>query len=432
MKKLIATLIKFIIKKIFFICGLFTQKKYIFFVPHPGMCKIDLYDIINYKSDSALSFLHYLLSHKKLTNKTFVVATRDNVNTEMYVKYVEKNFPEYNVLYIPIHANNSYSTFQQLKRFVEFCRITSKCSHIFTSITYDFSNLISSQVVVDLNYFTCAMKNDILDRESPHYNGIEKVGHEYKYIIGTSEFAIRLTMPEMTLPYRKYVNIGLCRNDNLLNGERCEWLRNEIQSHVTFKVNTIVLYTPTHRDYESRLTGTDRRSILGFDYSPSELESFLRSHGIVFICKLHPKQNALVVESDLPEGLILHKPDSRYGLTELMQASDALMTDYTSVYFDYLLLDKPIIFNFYDLDVYKRERGVPCEPMSAISAGEIVNNINEMMHALLNLEVNLHNYASMRLFVRNLFFTQQDNKTCSRVYNFIFPDETLINISSHK
>ena len=211
----------------------------------------------------------------------------------------------------------------------------------------------------------------------------------------------------------------MCRNDNVLNGDKCDWLRNEILKKVRYKVNKIILYTPTHRDYESALK-SGNRSVLGFDYNADDIQQFLNVNGIVFICKLHPKQNALIVEKDLPEGLLLHKPDERYGLTELMQVSDALVTDYTSAYFDYLLLDKPVIFNFYDLELYKKERGVPFEPMSAIAAGEIVENVEEMKKALLDLDNNAINNKQKRAFVRDLFFTMQDTKSCERVYKFIF------------
>lgn len=410
----------FLIKRFYYLKSFYSKKNVVLIVPHSGMCRVDLYDIINYKSDSALSFLHYVLENKLLEDKLLLVATRDDADLSRYYRYIEQNYTGRHVEFTKMFANRSYSKIDKLSRHIEFCKNVSKCSHIFASITHDFSGLISNQVVVDLNYFTCAMKNDILDRDNPYYMGVENVGKEYTYIIGTSEIAIRLTMPEMTIPYKRYVNIGLCRNDYVLNGDKCEWLRKEIMGNVSYTVKNIVLYTPTHRDYESNLAGDNSRSILGFSYDNLKLSKFLQNNGIVFICKLHPKQNALVVESELPEGLILHRPDERYGLTELMQISDVLVTDYTSVYFDYLLLDKPIIFNFYDLEVYKRERGVPCEPMSAISAGEIVYNEEEMMHALLNIEDNKKDYREMRKFVRNLFFTYQDTNTCKRVYDFVF------------
>lgn len=418
----IQNLLQYLIRKIYYVVGLYTTKNTVYFVPHSGMCKIDYYDIINYKSDSALSFLHYILENNLLLNKTLLVATRDDADFDKYEEYIKINYPNRKIYFTPIFANKRYSSAQKLKRYIEYCRNISISSHVVTSITQDFSDLVSSQILVDLNYFTCAMKNDILAPDNPHYMGAEKVGHEYKYIVGTSEIAIRLTMPEMTLPYKRYVNLGLCRNDNVLNGDKCDWLRKEIADSVSYEVKTIVLYTPTHRDYESKLTVNDSRSVLGFNYDSQSFGQFLKDNGIVFICKLHPKQNALVVKSELPEGLILHKADTRFGLTELMQVSDALVTDYTSVYFDYLLLNKPVIFNFYDLDIYKMERGVPCEPMSAISAGEIVENENQMKSALLNLNENTEKYAEKRSIIRDLFFTYQDTDTCKRVFDFIFTE----------
>lgn len=419
MKKIIDLLLLFI-RYIYYWIGKFSKKDTIMFVPHSGMCRVDLYDIINYKSDSALSFLRYILDNVLLMEKKILIAVRDDADMKRYSDYVRQYFPNRQIKFTPIFYNKRYSYVGKLQNHVKYCRNVTKCSHIFTSITQDFTHLVSDQVLVDLNYFTCAMKNDILDPESPYYMGVEKVGHEYKYIVGTSEIAIRLTLPEMTLPYKRYVNLGLCRNDYLLNGDKCDWLRNRIESKVSYKVNTIVLYTPTHRDYEENLTPCGNRSVLGFKYNATEFEQFLKRNGIVFVCKLHPKQNALVVEKELPEGLILHEPNPGYGLTEMMQVSDALVTDYTSVYFDYLLLDKPIIFNFYDLDVYKKERGVPCEPMSAIAAGDIVEDECQMKEALLHLRENKVKYCKKREIIRDLFFTHQDAKSCERVYNFIF------------
>lgn len=412
--------ILYLINKYYYFIGKYAEKDTIMFVPHSGMCRIDLYDIINYKSDSALSFLRYILDKNLQEDKKLLVACRDDADLSVYQSFIHDNYPNRIVSFTPIFANKQYSKKEKFKRHVQYCKNITKCSHVFTSITQDFSGLVSNQVLVDLNYFTCAMKNDILDPDSPYYMGVENIGHEYKYIVGTSEFAIRLIMPEMSLPYKRYVNLGLCRNDNVLNGDKCVWLRKEIQDKVSYTIKKIVLYTPTHRDYESKLSEKYKRSVLGFNFDSNSFGNFLKNEGIVFICKLHPKQNALVIESELPEGLILHKPDYRYGLTELMQVSDALVTDYTSVYFDYLLLDKPIIFNFYDLEIYKRERGVPCDPLSAISAGEIVKNEEQMKRALCNLDRNAEEYRQMRSFVRNLFFTNQDANSCQRVYNLIW------------
>lgn len=46
-----------------------------------------------------------------------------------------------------------------------------------------------------------------------------------------------------------------------------------------------------------------------------------------------------------------------------MAVSDVLITDYTSAYFDFLLLDKPVVFNFYDFEEYSETRGFSFTPI---------------------------------------------------------------------
>jgi hypothetical protein len=390
------------------------------FVPHASMCSIDLYDIINYKSDSAFTFLHYILDNELLQDKIVLVMTRDDVDVNIYHDYVSKNYGQRRVLFFPLFKNKEYSKFHKFRDLLKYYWYTIHCSHIFTSITHSFRGLISSQMVVDLNYYATSMKNDIFDKSNKYYMGLDKVGHEYTYIVCPSELSIRLNLSEMTVPYNRYKNLGLCRNDNLLNGDRCDWLREQLQSRVSYKIHRVILYTPTHRDYEASLGNEASRSILGFNYDQATFDQFLRMHGIVFYCKLHPKQNAHVVETDLPEGIILHKANPNYGLTEMMQVSDCLLTDYTSAYFDYLLLDKPVIFNFYDLDTYIKERGVPFVPLTSITAGEIVTTESQLKRALLNLQDSYTKFQYKREFVRDLIFSCPDANSCKRVFDFIF------------
>lgn len=404
----------------YFYKGKYSNKKYVMIMPHAYMCRVDKYDIINYKSDSALTFLHYLLENELLTDYTLLVMSRDDADFLRYEKYVSSNYPNRKIEFFPYYRNKQYSYLTDIQQTISFYRCVSLSSYIFSSIIFDFQGLVSSQILVDLNYYTASLKNDIFDKNDPYYMGLDKVGHEYCNVVCPSELSIRLMLSEMTIPYKKYINLGMCRNDNLLDGNKCDKLRMSITDRVSYKVNTIVLYTPTHRDYEESLDNQSARSILGFDYDFASFECFLRVNGIVFICKLHPKQNAQVVEQNIPEGLILHAPSENYGLTELMQVSDCLVTDYTSAYLDYLFLDKPVIFNFYDIEKYSSLRGVPFVPMNSIAAGEIVENEAQLKNALLNLSENSKKFKLKREFVRNLFFTNIDNHSCERVYNYFF------------
>lgn len=106
--------------------------------------------------------------------------------------------------------------------------------------------------------------------------------------------------------------------------------------------NNIVLYMPTFRDSEYRF----------FELmSIAKLEGFLKENNIIFVVKLHPKSkinNKLIdVKS---EYISILNPE--YDPYPFLKLADVLVTDYSSIYFDFLLLDKPIIFFPYDLEEY--------------------------------------------------------------------------------
>lgn len=406
----------------FSIKGKFMKKDGILIIPHATMCSVDHYDIINYKSDSALTFLHYLLDNNLQQSKIILVAIADNVDEKLYNQYVFENYPNRKVSFVKFFFTKRYGHLENLCIRRDYINSIARSSHIFTSTTHELAKYISNkQILCNVNYYTASMKNDIFEPGSPYFLDYKHTGQEYTYMVLPSELSIRLSVAEYgSVPYWKFKNLGLCRNDNLLNVDKCEWLRNEIAQKLSYPLKTLVLYTPTHRDYEAKRFSSEVRSILGFAYNEEEFDKFMHDNGIAIYCKLHPVQNAQVVNRKLPEGIILHKPSENYGLNELMQASDVLLTDYTSGYFDYLLLDKPVIFNLYDIDVYKKTRGLPYDPYESVIAGDIIKNETELKTSLTSLDRNRCRYKEKRAFVRDMFFTYTDANSCKRVYDFIF------------
>lgn len=406
---------------LFYLKGLFVSRDSLMFIPHSGMCSVDHYDIINYKSDSALTYLHYILDNNLQQPKRIIVAISDNADEDKYKRFVEENYPERTVLFVKAFLTKKHSLLEKFRMRADYNMYVISSSHIFTSITQNLSRLVNKkQIICDLNYYTASLKNDIFKPGDPNYMDYRHVGKEYSYVFFPSELSIRLALAEFgSIPYWNFKFLGLCRNDNLIKDENCLWLRKIISEMISYPLKKLILYIPTHRDYEANNI-SNTRSVLGFEYDIDGFEQFMQNNGIAIYCKLHPKQNAMVVNTKLPEGILLHEANEKYGLNELMMASDALLTDYTSGYFDYLLLDKPVVFNLYDLDLYKKNRGVPFEPIDSIVAGDIVKNEEELKDALSSLDKNYSEYKEKRKFVRDMFFTYPDNKSCERIYNFVF------------
>lgn len=105
---------------------------------------------------------------------------------------------------------------------------------------------------------------------------------------------------------------------------------------------------------------------------------------------------------------------------DLLKISDCLVTDYSGVYFDFLLLQKPIIFYCYDYKEYlKDDRELYFNYFDDnITPGPKVKNITELMQSISN-EMRESSYKKKITRAKKLFHKYQDDMNCARVYNFI-------------
>lgn len=414
--------IRFIVLLFFYVLSLFRKKDSVTFIPHLNMCKNDNYSIVNYKSDCALSFLNFILENNYLIDRTINVAISKNNDLHLISDYVKERYNSYKIRFYksldPVEFNAN-----SIKEFVRFLNALSKSSHVFTSQTYRLPPLLHSRriIKVNLGYYSASFKSDIMDINSPYYIGYKKVtAKDFDYYICSSNFSILSIYPTFSIPYCNYLNLGMCRNDYLFSNSEENTIRKILTEKVSYPVSKIILYTPTHKDYERDLGLSAARELLGFNAELLKMDLFLKSRGMMIICKLHPHQNKYIIKKDLPESIRIFEPNSNYGLAELMKASDCLITDYTSGYFDYLIMDKPVIFNFYDVEVYNAARGFTFMPIETICAGDIIKTESELLDALTNIEQNRVNYREKRKLIKDLVFSNQDADTCGRVYRFFF------------
>lgn len=395
--------------------GFITKKRSIMFMPHSRMCIYDKYDIINYKSDNALSLFNYIIKKSLLKKYTLYVVLAECTEKERIKRYLSTYSNDYDIRIIYYFSSVDRGLRSFVRKRIELFRAFIRSKYIFTSLTYEgFPLRHNKQQLIDLNYFSVPFKNDMIDPDSPLYRRLKIRGNNYTSFVVTSELALRVIFPTMSIDYHKYKILGMCRNDNLLDGNSYDEIRNSICSKVEYKVKKVFLYTPTHRDYEKNNKSISR-FLLGFDMDMDLFEHILESSQSIIIAKIHPKQNFDVIKKLLPRGVILHSGEYDYGLTELMQISDALITDYTSVYFDYLLLDKPIIFNFYDIEKYNETRGFSYDPIESILAGQVVSDADTFIKAIQEIEIIDNISREKRDIIKKLFFKDFDTDTCKRV-----------------
>jgi len=129
--------------------------------------------------------------------------------------------------------------------------------------------------------------------------------------------------------------IGSPRNDALFAAPEDDPWPTEYQGH------KIITYMPTHRKY-----GQGALSPLPF-LANDEVQQWLREHNYILLVKQHPNMAPLLKglkQTDVIRDITLTRIDPQ----DILRHTDILITDYSSVWIDFLLLRRPLIFYLYD------------------------------------------------------------------------------------
>lgn len=98
--------------------------------------------------------------------------------------------------------------------------------------------------------------------------------------------------------------------------------------------------------------------------------------------------------------------------------SDILITDYSSVFIDYLLLEKPIIFYSPDLNKYNTKKGFNYEYKDIIP-GVLVDSWDAVIHEVKLIENNQDKWIHKRKKIKEFFHEFDDGYNSKRIYEFI-------------
>jgi CDP-glycerol glycerophosphotransferase (TagB/SpsB family) len=187
-----------------------------------------------------------------------------------------------------------------------------------------------------------------------------------------------------------------------------EKLLEEMKNNSTIKY---VVYMPTWRP-------------LGFEKNPIdyiELNEFGKKHNIKFIIKMHP-----FVAEAIQDDLNLHQPIKDYtnlcifashkDIYPILKHSHMLVSDYSSVYFDYLFVDKPILFFPYDYEEWKESANGVMLDYFEYSPGDKAYNFEELKEMILkNLEID--EYKQDRYVILDKMFENKNEKSSKLIAN---------------
>lgn len=220
---------------------------------------------------------------------------------------------------------------------------------------------------------------------------------------------------------RKIAITGFPRNDYLFSEDGRKNLKALIGKELDGR---LIFYLPTmRRGLKAEGRQFDDNLFNFCDYSPDSLELFLEDTNSYIITKLHFADDPLFSFSnqDLPKRIIVLDTSAMLSkqmtIYHILNAFDCLVTDYSSIYSDFMLLDRPIIFSCPDYNEYEKDRGFIAEDPRFMMPGAFVKNQKELMRHLRIALEGQDECKRYRRFMLPYFHRYSDDKSSERVFN---------------
>ncbi len=212
---------------------------------------------------------------------------------------------------------------------------------------------------------------------------------------------------------------GFPRTDMFFNKKLMTEKRNELYKKYPYlKGKKVVLFAPTYRG--TKVNDAD----YGFDQLDLDKIYKELKDDYIFIFKWHPAVYNNILNGT-KKGYDLSKyKDFYYDLSadrdvnELLLVTDVLITDYSSIIFDWVLLNKPIVYFAYDKEDYENGRGLYF-PFQEYIYGAVSKNTKELIAAIKKGDM----LPKERKVFVNKFMKECDGHSTEKTYNWIFKGE---------
>ena len=317
-------------------------------------------------------------------NKVFFISdVRENIegNFEYIWKYLDEY--KYNkVVYLKGDRRNNGGILSFNRMIYDFT--TSEVILLEDYFRYtSFVRLKKEQELCQLWHACGAYKKFGYSRLNGNENIKIHQGYKKYTKVITSAEAIRENYAEaFGISIEKTKATGVPRTDIFFD-EQCkaEKCAKFYEEYPELKNKKIILFAPTYRG--------KRAEDASYEFGEIEFESLYQQlkEEYVIIFKWHPalynnlKRKHILVYDESKYKDFFYDMSEKREVNDLLFVADILVTDYSSVIFDYALLNKPIIYFMYDIEQYEGGRGLYYE-LEEYLYGPIVKTTNDLIMAI--------------------------------------------------
>jgi len=328
---------------------------------------------------------------------TFISLETNQLESDFKLIYNQLNKENYDIRLCLIKYNKNL-----LGQFYYFLNCLKQLYYIYTSQmiilsnnNYAVSRFKRKGVIVLQVWHACgAIKKfgNVINREYPIAN--------YDYVLSTSSYWKQPYSEAFDVLEEHVLPIGIPRNDELFNDQlKSKYKQDLYQRYPMLKNKKIILYAPTFR-------GNIYKGFSSISFDALKIIEEL-GNDYVLIYKYHPLLGNVCLVNH--ERIINMNHEDTH---QLFCISDYLISDYSSIVFDYMILEKPLLFFVPDLKEYMEDIGtfVDIEKLGCpicFHEGQIIEYIQN------HIDKNIIKQC------KDQFFEYQDDNSINRVVDFI-------------
>lgn len=198
----------------------------------------------------------------------------------------------------------------------------------------------------------------------------QDVYNRFNYVVVGSDKMVHIFKQSFNLSDHHFIRTGIPRTDFFFRSGEINAAKKRMQQQLPNIDNKkIMLYAPTYRDDE--LTTIELQLDLDKLY-----EHFKDDY--ILLLRLHP---AMAHQINVTHDEFIYDMSHYPNINDLLVYADLLITDYSSIPFEYALLNKPMIFFAYDLDKYSENRGL-IKNYEQFVPGTVVKTMPELIQTI--------------------------------------------------
>jgi len=248
------------------------------------------------------------------------------------------------------------------------------------------------------------------------------IREHYDLVIATSDLTRRRLSSALETPLSRVAITGYPRDDILMSAHSFSNILCNLREVYKFKY--LILYLPTYRGEAHSASNIFNLLNEKYPFDVDKFDRFLTQLKGLFLIRIHPLSR--ITDQNLIDKInkskcikIMEESIEEGDVYPILKDTDVLIADYSSVYCDFLLLNRPVVFASFDLKEYiERDKGF-YDDYEEIAAGPVAKNWDEVLMYTKEAINQPEKYKEKRERVCKMFNKYKDANSSERVYKAI-------------